>query len=400
MPTCAGSRGVVDLEAPAFGLAPGCRVSRAKLYCVAASADVEPGTLADGGRPIDEVLYQGRPAETDRVCYRVQCPEGVGAAPDQTVTDRFGTHHFKNLRTEMMCAPATGGTLPPPRGGFKIDFPAVDIDPGQDVAYCYYFRTPNAETLPVARFTSEMGPSMQQMIAFTTTTGAQGYPVDRFPPGTVSVVDCSPLPTGQAVPNWMYEAHEPTSALAFPTDDGTGKPVALEIPPLSSGFIMLHAVNTGSEVVKTKASLVVEPLASPVYTKTDTFMAMTTQLAIPPLTNGVIDTHTCTLPAPDANFWWLSTYAHKRAVRTDVLDVRDPVLTSFDWSHPATETLAMPPFRRFGTGKLGYACTYDNPSTRTIRRGPSYQTDEECVAVGYFFPADRPYKCYDGIGPY
>jgi hypothetical protein len=394
-----GLRGLVDLDTPSFGLAPGCRVSRAKLYCVPATAEVQPGTLADGGTPLDEVLYQGRPAETDRVCYRVQCPQSVGNAPDQTVTDRFGVHHFKSLRTEMMCAPATGGTLPPPRGGFRIDFPEIDIDPGQDVSYCYYFRTPNAETLPVARFSSEMGPYMQQMITFTTTNGSQGYPMERLPPGIVSAADCSPLPTGQVVPNWIYEAHEPTNALAFPSDDGTGKPVALEIPPLSSGFILLHAVNTGTEVVKTKAALAVEPLASPVYTKTDTYTAYSSQLAIPPLSNGVVETRACATP-PNSEFWWLSTLAHKRADRTDVFDGRDPVLTSLDWSHPASETLATPPFRSFASGKLTYACTYHNAENRTVHRGNSYQTDEECLAVGYFFPADRPYRCSDGIGPY
>ena len=394
-----GLRGVVDLESPAFGLAPGCRVSRAKLYCVGASAAVRPGTLADGGRPLDELPYQGRPAETDRVCYRVQCPESVGKAPDQTVTDRFGIHQLKGLRTEMMCAPATGGTLPPAPGGFTIDFPEVDVDPGQDVAYCYYFRTPNAAALPVARFSSELGPYMQQMITFTTTDGPQGHPVERIPPGIVSAADCSPLPSGQIVPNWIYEAHEPTSALAFPSDDGTGKPVALEIPALSSGFILLHAHNTGAEVVKTKAKLVVEPLANAVYTKTDTYTTFRTQLAIPPQTNGAVETRSCATP-PGAQFWWLSTLTHERGVRTDVFDDRDPVLTSLDWAHPATETLTQPPYRSFASGKLTYACTYDNPTTRTIRRGPSFQTDEECMAVGYFFPADRPYKCYDDFGPY
>lgn len=394
-----GLRGVVDLDSPSFGLAPGCRISRPKLYCVPAAGAVRRDTLADGGRPLEELPYQGRPAETDRVCYRVQCPYPVGTAPDQTVTDRFGTHGFKQLRTEMMCAPATGGTLPPPRDGFQITFPEVDIDPGQDVTYCYYFRTPNAATLPVGRFTSEMGPFTQQLIAFTTTNGSQGYPVDRIPPGIVSAADCSPLPTAGVVPNWIYEAHEPTAALAFPSDDGTGKPLALELPALSSGFLLLHTVNTSTEVIKAKATVRFEPLDSPVYTKTDTFMAFSPDISIPALTNGVLETKSCATP-PGTQFWWLSTLAHKRSVRTRIVDLPNLVLESLDWSHPATETIMAPPFRSFASRKLTYACVYDNPLTRTVHRGNSYQTDEECLAVGYYFPAEHPLKCYDGSGPY
>jgi hypothetical protein len=35
-----------------------------------------------------------------------------------------------------------------------------------------------------------------------------------------------------------------------------------------------------------------------------------------------------------------------------------------------------------------------------VLTGESYQSDEQCVAVGYFFPATRPLWCWDGFGPY
>lgn len=395
-----GLRGVVDLDTPAFGLAPGCKISRAKLYCVPAAASVRPGTLSDGGRPVDDVPFPGPAAGADRICYNVQCPHPTGAVPDQLVTDRFGTHDLKHLRTELVCTPATGGTLPPPPDGFQIEFPEVDVYPGQDISYCYYFRTPNAETLAVKRFTSQMGPFGQQMIAFTTTTDVpHRYPVDRLHPGEVSAADCSPLPTGNVVPNWLYEAHEPTSELAFPSDDGSGKPVALEIPPLSSGFILLHVVNTSDEVVKTKATLNVEALASPVYTRTEPYTAFTDDFAIPPLSNGVVVGDACATP-PGTQFWRLSTLTHTRATAARIVDGPTTVLETLDWAHPEAETRLAPPFRTFASNALGYACTYDNAENRTVRRGDSYQTDEECLAVGYFFPATRPLRCFNGNGPY
>jgi hypothetical protein len=395
-----GLRGVVDLDAPATGVAPGCKISRAKLYCVGAAAEVRKDTLTDGGKPVFELPYEGRPADTDRVCYRVKCPHPVGSASDRIVTDRFGTHGFRRLRTDMLCVPATGGTLPPPRAGFQIKFPETEIPPRGDITYCYYFRTPNAETLPVARFTSEMSPYAQQLVAFTTTNGGtQQYPVERLPPGLVSAADCGPLPTGGLAPNWMYAANEPSHELAFPTDDGTGKPLALEIPPLSSGFLMLHTVNPTDEPITTSATLNVEPVATSSYTRTNTYVTYSKNFAIPPLTDGHVETKSCPTP-PGAQFWGLTTLTHERAIQTQISDGADVVLDGFDWAHPATETLTTPPFRTFASGKLTYACRWNNRENRTIRRGDSYQSDEECLAVGYYFPATRPLQCYEGVGPF
>lgn len=395
-----GLRGVVDLDAPSFGLAPGCKISRPKLYCVPADAQVQPGTLTDNGRPVDELPFQGRPADTDRICYNVKCPYPVGSAPDQVVTDRFGTHGFKQLRTEMLCAPAVGGTLPPPRGGFQIEFPEVDVYPGQDITYCYHFRTPNDVPLPIHRFTSQMGPHTQQLVAFTSTTGSPNhYPADRKPPGTVSTVDCGPLPTSGSMPHWIYSANDPQSELVFPSDDGTGKPLALEIPPLSSGYIMLHTVNTTNDVIKTKATLNFEALDATTYTKTNTYIGFSSNFALPPYSAGVVETKSCTVP-PDAQFWSLTTLTHSRAVNARILDGTSVLVDSPDWSRPVIETVEKPPFVNFASNKLTYACRFDNPTNRTIWRGESYQTDEECLAVGYYFPATRPFGCSNGFGPY
>jgi hypothetical protein len=69
---------------------------------------------------------------------------------------------------------------------------------------------------------------------------------------------------------------------------------------------------------------------------------------------------------------------------------------SVDWAHPGAATWATPPFRAFSEATLSHRCTYDNPSYRTITRGPSQQTDEECIGIGYFFPGTAPRICWDG----
>jgi hypothetical protein len=347
---------------------------------------------------VTELPYHGQPADTDRICYRVKCPSPIGQAPNQTVTDRFGTHGLKNLKTQMVCTPASGGTLVPPPSGFQIKSPEIEIAPGQDVAFCYYFRTPNAVTVPVKRWTSQMNPVTQEVIMFTTTD-SQGEPIDRLPPGVVSAADCGVLPSGQVIPRWAYEARTPTAELAMPADDGAGHPLAMEIPPLSSGFLLIHSVNNTNQVMKAQVTVDAEFLDSPVYTRTDTYMTSIYNISIPPFAIGDVESKMCNVPA-GLQFWRLTMDAHKRAARLNVLDATNVLFESFDWSNPGAQTWPTPPFLTFASNRLTYACTYNNQTNRTITTGDSYQSDEQCVAVGYFFPATKPLWCQNGAGPF
>jgi len=47
---------------------------------------------------------------------------------------------------------------------------------------------------------------------------------------------------------------------------------------------------------------------------------------------------------------------------------------------------------------LTYECSYDNTGTnanRTIQTGDSALDDEQCMAVGYYFPATKPGFCFN-----
>ena len=153
--------------------------------------------------------------------------------------------------------------------GFQIQTPEVDILPGQEITYCYYFRTPNTETLPVRRFASEMDPVTTKVMMFRTSNQL-GQAVDVNPPGTLSAADCGIL-VPNTFPRFAYEAHTPSAELTFPSDDGNGSPLALEIAPLSSGYLVLRQKNATSEVQKARVTVNVEALAGGVYTKTETF---------------------------------------------------------------------------------------------------------------------------------
>ncbi len=47
-------KAIIDLNAPLLGPAPGCKLTKAKLYCVPAEKQVQPGTLFDGRKPLDD----------------------------------------------------------------------------------------------------------------------------------------------------------------------------------------------------------------------------------------------------------------------------------------------------------------------------------------------------------
>ena len=391
-------RGIVDLDAPSLGLAPGCKLGKAKLYCVPAKKTVQAGTLLDGNRPVTELPYHGPPAETDRVCYRLKCEKPNGTASDRSVTDPFGTHEFSRLTTEMLCTPATRGTLPPPAEGFQIKTPPIELQPYQQLTYCYYFRTPNSVTVPVKRWVSELAPGTQSIAVFTTTT-PQGGVADKQPPGTLTNVDCDFGSFGAVRQHPVYTAYTPSAELVLPTDDGAGNPVAMEIPPNSSGFILMEHRNLTDQVQTTSVTINAEALASPIYTTAATFLTYDGSIAIPPYTNGYVVSGSCDVPA-GAQIWQTSTHTHKFAVDSVVRDGANVLFEATDWTNPGAQTWPTPPFYEFSTDRLTYACTYDNPTNLTIRPGNSLQYEEQCVSVSFFFPGTQSHMCYNGFPLY
>lgn len=383
-------RATVDLDAAATGLAPGCRLSRPKLYCTPARQVVREAF--DGSTPITELPYQGPPAATDRICYDVKCP--VVPVPDRTVTDRFGTHDMHRLQTSMVCTPAVGGTQPPPAQGFQVTTPEIEIWPGQDLNYCYFFRTNNLDTMAIKRFTSEMGPAGKGVVFFTTTVN--GIPAERHPIGTVTTVGCDMFYEA-TYPNWRYAGYGQSAELAFPTNDGQGRPVAMEIEPQSAGVLMMHFKNDTADTIRTRVTLTAEGVGTPLYTPTATLLSVDGQIAVAPYSTGHYEELSCPIPA-GAKFWNASTYSHKHSTLTVIRDGNEaPLFSSTDSSNPGAATWDHPSFRTFTSGNFRHGCRWDNPHSFTLRSGASWQSDEQCIGVGYFFPATRPRLCWDGF---
>jgi hypothetical protein len=98
---------VVDLNSPQFGLEAGCKVSKAKFFCVPATKTVISAVDKATGLPITPLPVSG-PDAGDRICYKVKCPIVV-PIPDQQVTDQFGTRTITKFKASYLCTPAVKG---------------------------------------------------------------------------------------------------------------------------------------------------------------------------------------------------------------------------------------------------------------------------------------------------
>ncbi len=281
----------------------------------------------------------------------------------------------------------------PPARGFQLISPEVTIPAGVEITYCYYFRTPNTEPLAIKKWTSVMTPGSHHLIMFTTGT------TDKMPPGTVSASNCG-FGAGATPPSWVYSAQTPTAELQLPVDDGAGKPLGIDIPANSAGFVQMHYYNATDADIKAHITINAEAHeAGTAYTKTAAFVTYNNSINIPPNAVGEVETQTCNAPQ-GAKFWLMSTHAHKQAVKTEVKDGTSTVFSSTDWEHPGAQAWMTSPFHSFTSGKVTYACTYNNPSNRTITSGDSAAADEMCMASGYYFPATKPLICVDSLGPF
>ena len=286
--------------------------------------------------------------------------------------------------------PDAPGTIEPPARGFQITSADITIMPGQEITYCYYFRTPNTEPMAISKWKSVMTQGSHHMIMYTTTT-------DVMPPGSFSASNCgqSTSTTNPAI--WTYAAQNIETEIQLPLDDGGGKPLAQLINPNTPAYFQMHYLNPSDAPIVVHVTLNANALdVGAPYTLTAPFITHNFGIRIPPMSVGYTETKTCTTPT-NTKFWMLSTHAHKQAVKTKVTNgtpaSTNVAFESTDWEHPGSKSWSGAPFYTFDNNQLTFSCTYDNPTTREIRFGQSAATDEMCMATGYFFPAAGPVTC-------
>jgi hypothetical protein len=232
------------------------------------------------------------------------------------------------------------------------------------------------------------------MILFFTNSLSQ-------PEGTVSSSNCGFGGGTSGIGAWVYAAQNVDQDMALPTDDGNGQPIGMDVPVAQPGFIQMHYLNTGDADITVHVTLNAEAYdAGVAATKTAAYVTYNGNISIPAMSTGTKATNTCAIPT-NVKVWSMSTHAHKQAVHTEVRDgaaaSTNVVFASDNWEHPGAKFWMTSPFYTFTSGKLTYECTYDNPTNRTITDGDSAQTDEMCMATGYYFPATKATICYNNF---
>lgn len=283
------------------------------------------------------------------------------------------------------------GDLTPPARGFQLKSPDIKIPAGKEITYCWYFKVPTTEAYTIKKWSSHMTDGSHHMIMFFTKSLSQ-------PEGTVSDTNCG-LTSGTNIATWIYAAQNVDASLALPTDDGTGKPLGMDVAAGQTGFIQMHYLNSTDNEITVHVTVNADAYDAGVdTTKTFAYITFNGQISIPKNSTGTKATQTCPISAGQ-KVWLLSTHAHKQAVHTEVRNgmptSTDVTFASDDWEHPGAKAWMASPFYSFDSGKLTYECTYDNPNNYDIHTGDSAQTDEMCMATGYVFPATKPTICYN-----
>jgi len=109
---------VVDLDSPQFGVEAGCKVSKAKFFCVPTRKTVVSAMDKKTKQPITPLPVSG-PDPGNRICYNVTCPKDV--IPDREVVDQFGIRSLSKLRVAILCTPACTQAVEPAKT------PPVDV---------------------------------------------------------------------------------------------------------------------------------------------------------------------------------------------------------------------------------------------------------------------------------
>ena len=304
-----------------------------------------------------------------------------------------GNNNTSTSGDDTTDAPAgtTDGTTTTSGAAFTVRSTDFTLTPGTEVTKCFYFTTSNTETVAVNKWTSMMTTGSHHMIVLLNPGGTQ--PAD----GTIDESCSIGNAQGGSQPVWTYASQQAGTLQSqnLPADDGAGKPLAQNIAAHTKGYIQMHYLNVSDQPMTVHVELNAYALAAgTAYTQTDAYITYQYQINIPAGATGVKVPASCPVPA-GVKFWQMSTHAHKQAVATQVTDGSNMVFASTDWEHPGAKEWDSG-FFTFAQPKLSWECTYDNTGDNAghaIQQGQSAQTNEMCMATGYYFPATGPKFC-------
>lgn len=297
----------------------------------------------------------------------------------------------RDLPDAQLDAGGDGGSASAAPPTFQIVSPNLDVEPHSDVMWCFYFKTSNTTDVSIRRWVSRMSPGVRQMTLYLT-------PSRERAPGTTStatdpVNGCGLEASGGTPAAWAYSARTADAELVMPNDDGAGHPVGYAVRAGQFGFIQMHFINDTDATIHAHVELDAYAYADGLQvTRAGTFAAyyLLPRMAIAPATSTPYRIQgACNLISDQGQtpkFFAMTTQTFKQGVHTWVKDGDTTVFEATNWAQPGSASWSAPRFYVFSSGKLTYQCDYLNPTTSTITNGDDPAKDENCMAVGYYFP--------------
>jgi len=266
----------------------------------------------------------------------------------------------------------------PPEDGFQVVTPDIPIGPGREETWCYYTRLPNTAAVGIKRWESQMTDGSHHMIVY--------FSDNPLKPDGTKEKDCGIVSRRTIPPTWGYAAQTPHQEFTMP--DGVG----IELLPQQPAMIQMHYLNTSDQEILAHVTLNAHTYApQETYKKATAYVTFQQSIEIP---RGEEKTFggTCSVPE-GAKFFAMSTHSHRFTMRTEVRDGSEPtapiVYQSTEWEHPGNLRWGSEPFFTFASGKMTYRCQYKQDEYPVVRTGDSAKTDEMCIAIGYYFFADK-----------
>ncbi len=272
---------------------------------------------------------------------------------------------------------------------FQIQTPNIELAPGEDSVQCYFFQSPNTANMAIRRWQLNKGEGILKVTLFASYN-TSWQPVAISPSGTLSASNCA-FASGAGFKAWLFDTRQASDDLEFPSDDGTGMPLAFELQPNQPLILQLKLFNSTAVAISANASLIAQAIApgNP-YTKSASFITHNSAINIPALNSG---TATQSCPHPPGKYWWMSMRTHRFGISAKAKDGTAMLLDSTNWEIPTEAIYTAPSFYQFAQPDVTYECTYNNDSGSNLNAGESESSDEICRFVGYFFPAPNPGLC-------
>lgn len=297
------------------------------------------------------------------------------------------------LSVAIVCACGVGTTEP--RGDIiTLQSPVFQVTSGMDTTLCLYLRMPNTTAIAVKSLKATLPPGIASAALLITATEAQ-------PVGTFTSSPCGAISAGATTATTLFETRSPSATLTFPSDDGTGTPVAGVIAANQPVYLRIRYLNPTTGTLAPRAAFTVSTWpALTTVTRADPYITYNNNISVAPgtpanPTSGTA-TDSCATPA-GAKFFRLTMFTHIYAASYSILDGATVRYNGTDPGVSTATTALASPFITFASNRLTYTCSYLNPVQSTLTAGDSFIRNESCMALGWYFPSTHPTICLNSV---